>query len=71
MFLRVICEWAGVANDWQSTTRYIIFLDVGIILWKCKKQPIIKEVLWLWQILADVGYVQRNLHPSCVIIKDA
>ena len=53
------------------------FVGVGDILWKCKKQPSIalytteaeymttshriKEIVWLWQLLADVGYVQEGL----------
>ena len=64
------------ANNWRSTTGYIFFVGVGVITWKCKKQPTIalsireaeymttshytKEVVWLRQLLADVGYVQER-----------
>ena len=49
------------------------FVDIGVISWKCKKQPTIilfivkakymatshytKEAVWLRQLLADVGHV--------------
>ena len=73
-----ICDadWAGDANDRRSTTWYVFFTGVGVISWKCKKQPTIalstmkveymatshctKEAVWLWQLLADVGYVQEG-----------
>ena len=65
----------GDANDRRCTTGHVLFVDVGVILWKCKKQPTIalstteveymatchctKEVVWFRQLLADVGYVQE------------
>ena len=42
--LRDFCDadWAGSANDQHTTTRYMFFLvGVGVISWKCKKQPTI------------------------------
>ena len=51
-------------------------VGIGVISWKCKKQPTIalftmeaeymatshcmKEVVWLRQLLVDVGYVQEG-----------
>ena len=32
-------DWAGDANDRRSTTGYVFFVGVGVISWKCKKQP--------------------------------
>ena len=76
--LRGFCDadWAGDANDRRSTTGYVFFVGVGVISWKCKKQPTIalstteaeymatshctKEAVWLRQLLADVGYVQEG-----------
>ena len=76
--LRGFCnaDWAGDANDQRFTSRYIYFVGIGIISWKCKKQPTIvlstteteymtishctKETVWLRQVLADVGYVQEG-----------
>ena len=34
-------DWVGDANDWQSTTGYIYFVGVAVMLWKCMKQPTI------------------------------
>ena len=41
--LRGFCytDWVGIANDWRSTTGYMLLVGVGGILWKCKKQPTI------------------------------
>ncbi len=36
-----IANWMGYANDSQSTTGTCFFDGVGVISWKCKKQPTI------------------------------
>ena len=69
-------DWAGDTNDPLSTTGYVYFVGIGVILWKCKKQPTIalstieveymatsqctKEAVWFGQLLVDVGYVQEG-----------
>ena len=68
-------DWAGDANDRPSSTGYVIFVGVRVILWKYKKQPTIAlsmieveymatshctiEGVWLRQLLSNVGYVQE------------
>ena len=77
--LRGFCDadWAGTTNNWQFTTWYMFFVEVGVISWKCKIQSTIalsmmeaehmaashctKEAVWLRQLWADVGYVQEGL----------
>ena len=69
-------DWMGDANDWRSTTGYVFLVGIGVISWKCKKQPTIalstmevkymaishctKEAVWLRQLLADVRYMQEG-----------
>lgn len=75
--LRGFCDadWTRDTNHSQSTTWYIFIVGVGVISWKCKKQPNIalsmteakhmatsycmKETVWLKQFLADVEYIQK------------
>ena len=76
--LRLFCDadWVGGVNDWRSITGYVFFIGVGVISWKCKKQPTIalstmeaehmatshctNKIVWLIQLLADVGYMQEG-----------
>jgi hypothetical protein len=68
-------DWAGDTHR-RSTTGYVFFVGREAVSWKCKKQPTIalvtteeeymaisqctKEAIWLRQLLADVGYVQKE-----------
>ena len=67
-------DWAGDTNNRRSTMGYVFFVGVGVISWKCKKQPTIalsrmkaecmatsyctNESVWLRRLWADVRYVQ-------------
>ena len=80
--LRGFCytDWVEIANDWRSTTGYMLLVGVGGILWKCKKQPTIalstteveytttshctKLEVWLRQLLVKVRYMQEG--PTCI-----
>nr|PNR59826.1 hypothetical protein PHYPA_002618 [Physcomitrium patens] len=72
-------DWVGNANDRRSTMGYVFFVRVGAISWNCKRQPIIArsimeaeymaashgviEVIWLRQLLEDIGDVQMEATP--------
>ena len=87
--LRGFCDvdWAGDANDRWSTTGYIFFVDIGVISWKCKKQPTLALSMTEAEYMATVIVLKKRFvlgdfwrmwdirkkdqHPSCLIIKDA
>ena len=84
--LRGFCDadWTGDVNDQQSIMGYMLFIGIGVISWKCKKQPTIalsiakaefmgtshytKEAILLRQLLADVGYVQET--PTSIMCEN-
>ena len=67
-------DWAGDVNNCRSTSRYVLFVRVFLLLWNNKQQTIAqstmkaeymatswctKEAIWFKQLMKDVGCVQK------------
>ncbi|KAJ3532326.1 hypothetical protein NM688_g7442 [Phlebia brevispora] len=72
-------DWAGDANDRKSVSGYVFLFGGGPITWSSKKQPTValssmeaeymamshaaREVLWLRNLLTELGIVQKSGTP--------
>lgn len=77
-------DWAGCKEDRRSTSGYS-FIGGNSVSWKSKKQNVISqsraeaeyramaksvcEVIWIYQLLSEVGIKVRYLQSYGVIIK--
>jgi len=68
-------DWVEDVNNQRSAIGYVFLIGIGVISWKCKKQPIVasstmeaeymstshcmKEAVWLMQFLADMRYMHE------------
>nr|XP_016498667.1 PREDICTED: uncharacterized mitochondrial protein AtMg00810-like [Nicotiana tabacum] len=72
-------DWAGCLNTRRSITEWCTFLGNSLISWKSKKQDRVSkssmeseyramstacsEIIWLRDLLAEIGFPQSNLTP--------
>ena len=70
-------DWAGSIDDNRSTSGYFTFVGGNLVTWRSKKQNVVArssaeaeyrgmalgicEVLWLRQLLEDLGYPPKQL----------
>ncbi|XP_024187552.2 uncharacterized protein LOC112192448 isoform X2 [Rosa chinensis] len=72
-------DWAGNITDRRSTSGYFTFVGGNLVTWKSKKQKVVArssaeaeyrgmarglcEMLWLRNLLRDLGFMQKKAMP--------